>query len=521
MAWPFFKKTEVFQHKEVSFSQEERDPSAFSPIFSFTYDGEKTPGEIGIIKDYLPDYYALRARSWQSYLESEITQTVVGKLAKWVIGSGLRLQAEPEDSLIDEDLRGSDVIREIETRFKLYSNSLYPDYSSNENLHAVGKTAYINSIIGGDVLCVLREEKGRVTVQLIDGAHVTSYLAEVNENNRLDYGVERDKRGRHVAYHVQVESGETKRIKAYDKSGQFRTAFLIYGLKYRLDEVRGISLFSAVLESLKKLDRYKESVVGVAEEAAKLVYFFENSASSDGRNPLANNIMQSANLGNSPAKETNAPGGEEVATKVAATTEKQTFNLTQGQTIKTVPPHSVQLDFTNFYETNFNIICSALNIPPEVARSMYSSNYSASRAAIKDWEHVLKVIRKEFSDNFYQPYYVYWLTFQAINKVINLPKYIDALLTGDFMTIIAYQFARFVGANVPNIDPVKEVEAVRKALGNDNIPLMTHEDAVEFLGYGDFYVNTEKWKNEITKTELIPQSSNIKTEKEEPKTKEE
>jgi len=51
------------------------------------YTGEKTPGELGAAKDYLLDYTRLRIYSCQSYLESEITQTVINKYKTWITGN--------------------------------------------------------------------------------------------------------------------------------------------------------------------------------------------------------------------------------------------------------------------------------------------------------------------------------------------------------------------------------------------------------------------------------------------------
>ncbi len=65
------------------------------------------------------------------------------------------------------------------------------------------------------------------------------------------------------------------------------------------------------------------------------------------------------------------------------------------------------------------------------------------------------------------------------------------------MTILACQNARFVGANVPHIDPLKEVKAIREMLGNENMPLITNEQAVEFLTEGDWYTNITKYKEEL------------------------
>jgi len=48
----------------------------------------------------------------------------------------------------------------------------------------------------------------------------------------------------------------------------------------------------------------------------------------------------------------------------------------------------------------------------------------------------------------------------------------------------AYEYNRFTGRPVPHIDPVKEVQAARLALGDQNIPLTSPQDVAENLGFG-------------------------------------
>ena len=70
--------------------------------------------------------------------------------------------------------------------------------------------------------------------------------------------------------------------------------------------------------------------------------------------------------------------------------------------------------------------------------------------------------------------------------------------SGNFMFIEAIRNARFIGATVPHIDPLKEVMAQRKKLGTsfDNIPLITAEQACEELNTGDFTQIINKATNE-------------------------
>ena len=74
---------------------------SFNPIFAYNYNGEKNLGEIGPIRNYRLDYALLRMRSWQSFHESEITQTIMNRFNMWVVGKGLKLQCEPVTNILE------------------------------------------------------------------------------------------------------------------------------------------------------------------------------------------------------------------------------------------------------------------------------------------------------------------------------------------------------------------------------------------------------------------------------------
>jgi len=60
----------------------------------------------------------------------------------------------------------------------------------------------------------------------------------------------------------------------------------------------------------------------------------------------------------------------------------------------------------------------------------------------------------------------------------------------------AYSSARFVGQNMPHIDPLKEVKAVVEML---NAELISNEQATEKLNAGDWYENHGKLTKEKKK----------------------
>jgi len=493
------------------------DNSGFNDqhLFTFSYTGEKNPGEMGAIKRYRINYRALRARSWQAFLDSDAAQAVMKKFTSWIIGGGLKIQANPVTGILaDNGITVPDgMIKQIEDRFRLYSDSKTASFDNQMTLHQLAFEAEKNTTVAGDVLAIMRVEKGRLTTQLVDGDHVFTpmigskeLLVAKNNGNRIKHGVELDKNNRHVAYFVRLSDGTFERVVASDPRGR-QQAFLIYGTRYRLDNVRGIPLMSAGLEVIKKLDRYKEAAVGGAEERAKIALFIEHDMGGTGENPFTKNIRSSLNL-NKDIPGANADvsqHGQKAAELIAATTQKQAFNLPPGATIK-APSSDMELGFNEFFMTNFQVFCAAVEIPIEVALSKYDSNFSASRAALKEWEHTIFTKRKDFVIGFYEEIYRRWFLLENQRGDIEAPGLFESFRR-DRMLFEAYTKARFIGANVPHIDPLKEVKAVRAKLGalGKDIPLTTADQATEELSEGDFDSNMIIFSEELkTKETLIP-----------------
>jgi len=465
----------------------------YKPIFSISYDGEKNSGELGQLIKYEIDYEGLRYRSWKSYLDDDVTQTVIKRFVTWIIGGGLKLQSEPIDLILKSNKieLPSDFAKKIEAKFKLFSKSKKTDYNGIDNLHRIAKTVKINALVGGDCLVILRYIDNQVNVQIVDGNHVQSPFGRVDVKNGIE-----TKDNKVVAYWIRNSYADYKRIEAYNSIGQ-EVAFLVYGLRYRIDNNRGIPLISTVLNTLGNLDRYKVATVASAEERAKIVYQIVHQEYSSGESPLAKNIVRAFNVD----AEQNVPSdsdGNLLANNVAATTNKQTFNMPQGSEMKALDSKQ-ELSFKDFYTTNVGLICATVGIPPEVALSKYDSNFSASRAALKDWEHTINVEREDFTFQFYQKIYDFWFEIQVLQNNIQAPGYIEAMATRNNEVIDSYRNARFVGANVPHIDPLKEVNAERAKLGKSgqSLPLTTAEAATEALNGGEFSTNIEKYSQEL------------------------
>ena len=477
--------------------------------WTFSYDGEKNLGEIGPARNYLMNYPMLRVRSWQSYVESEISQIVLNKWTTWVIGTGLKLRCEPAKLVLEQEgVKGfdSEQFNEFaEARWELFAASKRVDIAECADLNRLAAMAHKSAIIGGDVLVVLRVKKGRIVIQQIDGQNVCNPLAALSDN--IVDGVEYDRAtGKVIAYHVKTGLTTYERIPAIEPKSGIKMAYMVYGSKLRIGSYRGMPLIGTVLETLKKLERYKEATVGSAEETAKVAFQAVHSPNATGENPLAGSLARAFNF------ESSAPSGDLPVTDdgkyrnnvVAATNNKAFINNPVGTELKILKNDNT-LYFKDFYTVNIKLICAAIGIPEEVAMSAYNSNFSASHAARGDWSHALDVARGDFAMQYYQPIFNLWLHLQVLTNKVNAPMYLTAIAQGNYEIVEAYQKTRWMGVAMPHIDPFKVVKAERAKLGSkgDEIPLTTIEAATEVVNGGNSDSNLAQFAEEVKEAERL------------------
>lgn len=479
------------------------------PIITKKWDGEKTPGELGVIIKNLPDYQRIRLRAYDAEMKIDSINIILGRYFKWIIGSGLKLQSEPNKTVLTLEGLTSDLqtfSTNVEARFTVWANSKYPDFSQMGNLHDKAMDVYSTSFLGGDCLVVCRIDNNGVNVQVIDGQHIqTPTQTELDEvktrGNYEQNGIEFDPSGKHVAYFVKVKDkdsffGKYDRITAYGEKSKRKLAWMVYGSKHRIDHTRGISRISHILEKINKLDRYTEATVSKAEQSANIVFTIKHHLNATGENPL-NEIMQKKLKVSTTDNVDSYALADGLSNKITQTTSNQTFNLPPGSEL--VPHESnSENNFEAFYKAVFSGICASVGMPPEVAMQEYNSNYSASRAAINGWGFVVDIDRKKLADDFYKPVYALWLEVQVLTNKISADGYIQSLKTGDYMVTESYNSCRFIGKNMPHIDPLKEIKAIREMLGeNDKTPLISREQATEALNLGEWNKNyTDNQKEE-------------------------
>ena len=518
----------INQPKEKIQSQSSFSSMDFSPWqpmqLNVPFDGEKTPGEMGVPINLVPMHQALRMRAYEADLNTDVIKIITGRFFKWVVGNGLKLQSEPNEVVLKSEGINDDLkeFRKItESRFQVYSASTFSDFAHLSNLHERAEEAFRTAFLGGDALIICRVENSILNTQVIDGQEVVNpsedkfYKEAKERGNYIEQGIELNERGEHIAYYVRfkrIKEIVIERIVAKGEKSGRTFAWMLYGTKHRINHHRGIPQIASILEKVNKLDRYTEASVAGAEERAKIVYAVEHNRDSNGESPLVDAMKETFNPGE--VIEDPYELAETVTKNIKLTTNKQAFNMPVGSKLS-VLDSTQELQYEPFFKGVFVQLCAAVDIPPEVALQQYNSNYSASRAAINGWGYIVDIYRKKFSNNFYKKIYSLWLEVEILKGKVSAPGFLKASQDNNFMALEAYMAARFTGNNMPHIDPLKEVKAIREMLGNPALgipPLINLDKASELLNQGDWLENLNKYLEEIKNLESlkpeIPNESN-------------
>jgi lambda family phage portal protein len=435
---------------------------------AFGWNGQKFPGGYNpggdaFIDDVLSmDYYALRQRSSDLFETNLYARGLIRRLVVNEVHTGLALQADPVAPILGmTDDQQEDWSDNTEAHFNLWASNPYVcDFEQRQEmtLGEMTSMARREALVAGDILVVLRTHKdtGLPTVQLVSGRLVTTPFGE-HTDARIDHGVELDAVGKQVAYHVWDETaGEWKRIAAYGaRSGQ-RTAWLMYGTDRRLGQVRGTPLLALVLQSLKEIDRYRDSAQRKAVINSILSMWIEKKEDKPGTRPVTRGAVRSGTVSS-----TDTDGGTRQWDAADQIPGMVLETLQQGEV-----PHAFKSDggeavnFPQFEAAILQSIAWANNMPAEILVLSFNSNYSASQAALNEFTMYMQVVRPQIARGFTQPIYEDWLVASVRSGTISAPGFAESVgRLSEFATYSAWTSAIWIGAVKPVTDILKLVKA--------------------------------------------------------------
>jgi len=431
------------------------------PTYRYGWDtGEKFAGGLGPIDILFKDYWALRQRSADLFERNIYGRGIIRRLVTNVINSGLHLEATPEEKILgfeEDDLAAWS--EEVECRFKLWSDNAYQcDFNERLSFGALQAEAYREALISGDVLIVIQQDpRTRVPrVRLISGDNVqTPALGYSTNSAKIVHGVELDAKGRHVAFWVTQEDGSSKRIPAFGEKSGRQIAWLVYGTDKRMDEVRGTPMLGLVLQGMKEIDRYRDATLRKAVLNAMLAVWIEKGEERIGTRPMT---MSATTLN---VETTVDDQGKERRFRAAEFLPGVVMDELQfGEKPHTFQSSQAVEGFGVFEEAVVHTFAWANEIPPEILLLSFSSNYSASQAAISEFKLFLTPTRMRFGDSFCSPVYEDWLLSQVYIGRVEAKGFIEAFYDARQDDIFgAWVSSDWSGHVKPAVDMVKTTRA--------------------------------------------------------------
>ncbi len=436
----------------------------------FGFDGEKFVGGYADDADNFADsllqldFYTLRQRSSELFETNLYARGIIKRLVTNEVNTGLSLEARPVELMLpgmtQEQLH--DWSDKVESYWAAYvDDPRVCDYSQQPDMTHGEQTASVRreALVGGDVLCVKRlGETGLPNVQLIGGHRVVQPLdIKVRKGHRVEYGVETDKRGRHVAYYVQPSEdfdAEPQRIKANAPDGT-RLAWMVYGTDKRVGQTRGVPLLGIVLQSLKEVDKYRDSVQRKAVVNSLLAMWIEKSEDKLASLAFSNAAITTEEISQNTGTAVERKWREDTALPGIVMQEMQ-----HGEKVHAHNSDGGEQSYPEFEAALINAVFWACEIPPEIGALSFNSNYSASQAALNEFKIYLGVMRKRIARDFNQPVYVAWLYAQVRRGVIQAPGLLEASIDVNLFELLhAWTNAAWIGAVKPVTDILKMVKA--------------------------------------------------------------
>lgn len=438
-------------------------PRAYqAPAVNTYHDGDKFFGGFGDTKLLTTDYWTLRKRSDQLFKENLYARGLIRRLITNEINTGLTPECAPDELLIglpEESL--NDWTEEVENRFLIWGkNPEQCDWKHRATFGAIQRAARMEALISGDVLVVLRQNRQTQTpmVQLVSGAKVQTPFAgdvKITSGHTIRHGVELNAQGRTVAYWVKPDDGTApQRVPAKGPRSGRRMAWLVYGTEKRLDEVRGEPLLSLVLQSLKEIDRYRDSVQRKAVINSILAMFIKKTEDKQGTRPVTSGAVRRGQ-----ATTTDLDGGTRefnIASQVPGLVIEE---LQTGEEPVLKGGEGTDTNFGAFEEAIIQSVAWANEVPPEILRLAFSNNYSASQAAINEFKIYLNKVWADWGETFCQPVYIEWLLAENLKGRVSAPGLLDAWRDPQRQDVFgAWVAADWYGSIKPSTDMKKQAQ---------------------------------------------------------------
>jgi len=413
----------------------------------------------------------MRALSRDAAMTSPLGVSILRRHKMEVINDGLQLQSRVNQKKLGltKD-QAKEWQSNVESEYDMLCDSFESDYLGNHNHWEQQILAFFTMLLNGDVFFMLPWVKKRsgfpyeLSCHLIDSDLVRNPTDKSYTGKDIKGGVEKDAEGRVVAYHVwdvysdevftaNGKLGKSTRVPIYDSSGK-RQIWHLYDPE-RINQRRGVPLLAPVAEQLRQITRLGDAKIMDALVSAYFTVFVKDASGMNGL--LNGGLPPIATVNSGGIMDPNSPPVEEHTEDNGNDLEMGYGNVTyldDQKDIEIADPKKTDSSFEEFWKALATTICSAANMPLEKTMMLYSTSFTAAKAAANDAWRATKFYRKLIERRFCGIFYREFLTEGILRNRIKAPGYFD-----DVATAYAWSGFSLVGMGQGYLNPLQEAKA--------------------------------------------------------------
>lgn len=447
----------------------------------------------------------LRQRTRDLYMNAPIGTAAIKATRTSCVGIGLRPKPK-----IDYEFLGiskeeaADIQRLIKKEFAIWAESTLCDICDLNNFYELQQIVFNDWLMNGEefVLMAYGEKTSympyRLRLKLVTADRISTpgsldgtydgYDQTTKSGNRIMNGVEIDKDGKVVAYHISSnfpgENGTTqttwKRVVKRGKNTGNPNILHVFNAE-RAEQYRGVPFLAPVITSIKQLTRYTEAEI-MAAVINSIFALFVSTEDGEEVEGFSGVDSEDDDWDDDTYPDTSRQDNE-------YRLGNGIINfLKEGEKVEAVESKHPSGNYDGFVTAFTTMIGAALEISPEVLMKKFTNNFSASKGALNEtWRH-FSTRRKWFIDDFCKPVYELWLSEAVGSGRINIPGFFT-----DPLIKQAYASATWTGPAQGCLNPVQEVNAAVTRMEHG---LSTHEDECAAINGSDYDDNVRTLMNE-------------------------
>jgi len=450
----------------------------------------------------------VRQRCRDLSLNAPVVAGMINTIVTNVVGRGLIPEPTPDKESLGLSLdEAAKLKKDILRHWEEFAESTECDVRRRDNFYELQALVHRSVLESGDIFAALpyvnfpgSKSLLDLRIQLIEADCVSnpSIASKYNPDANIFGGVEVGEYGEIIAFHIatrhplshrkfNVAKTEWVRVPAIgDKTGRQNILHIMRSL--RPGQRRGVPMLAPVVEAVKVLDRYIKAELQAALVQSLFTAVIKTQVPEAAIGEWA--AMMSDQVGLSDNND--AQNAREQFYQRHGMLEMGSGTIgfmAPGDDIVPVGVTRPASGFSAFTEAQLRFIGSALGLPFEMVVMMFSSSFSASRAAINMATAGFKEQRDRLTYDFCQPVYEEFMANIVAKGYIKAPDFFTNPLKRR-----AYCLAKWSGPGDLQIDPMKEAQSYERAIG---LGAMSYSEVAAKYG-NDYYQTAEALYEEQT-----------------------